>query len=115
MQKIIPVESCDFVVFGGTGDLSLRKLLPSLYFRDQDRQITEDTRIVLASRAEATTEEIVTRVHDALQTHIPAAEFSDAVWQRFAKRLVYVSIEAAAKRGWAALQAVLAPRAAEIR
>ena len=115
MQKIIPVASCDFVVFGGTGDLSLRKLLPSLYFRDRDQQITADTRIILASRGEGGTKEIVARVHDALQTHIPADEFSGAVWQRFAKRLTYVSVDAAAERGWTELQAVLAPRSAEIR
>ncbi len=115
MQKIIPVASCDFVVFGGTGDLSLRKLLPSLYFRDQDRQITDDTRIILASRAEATNDEIIARIHDALKTHIPAAEFSDAVWQRFARRLTYVSVDAAATRGWTDLETVLKPRAAEIR
>jgi glucose-6-phosphate 1-dehydrogenase len=28
-----PVPECDFVVFGGTGDLAMRKLLPALYLR----------------------------------------------------------------------------------
>ena len=28
--------SCDFVVFGGTGDLALRKLLPALFLRDAE-------------------------------------------------------------------------------
>ena len=39
MAHIIPVDSFDLVVFGGTGDLALRKLLPSLYYRDCDEQL----------------------------------------------------------------------------
>ena len=43
---------CDFVVFGGTGDLAVRKLLPALYLRDRDGQLPAETRIVGAvSRA----------------------------------------------------------------
>ena len=33
MAKIIPVATFDCVVFGATGDLTLRKLLPALYYR----------------------------------------------------------------------------------
>ncbi len=32
-SQIIPVEPFDYVVFGGTGDLAERKLLPALYHR----------------------------------------------------------------------------------
>ena len=32
----IPVDPFDCVIFGGTGDLALRKLLPALYHRDHD-------------------------------------------------------------------------------
>lgn len=35
-----PVETFDYLVFGGTGDLALRKLLPALYLRDKAGQIT---------------------------------------------------------------------------
>ncbi len=39
MHKIIPVAPFDAVVFGATGDLTMRKLLPALYYRFRDRQI----------------------------------------------------------------------------
>ena len=42
---------CDFVVFGGTGDLAVRKLLPALYLRDRDGQLPAETRIIAMSRA----------------------------------------------------------------
>ena len=34
-SQLIPVEPFDFIIFGGTGDLSERKLLPALYYRQR--------------------------------------------------------------------------------
>ena len=39
LPHLPPVAPCDFVVFGGTGDLAIRKLLPALYLRDRDGQL----------------------------------------------------------------------------
>ena len=39
MQPGALPEHCDFTVFGGTGDLALRKLLPALYLRDREGQL----------------------------------------------------------------------------
>ena len=39
MPHLSPVAPCDFLVFGGTGDLAMRKLLPALYLRDRDGQL----------------------------------------------------------------------------
>ena len=51
MPHLSPVAPCDFVVFGGTGDLAMRKLLPALYLRDRDGQLPDETRIIAISRA----------------------------------------------------------------
>ena len=56
-SQIIPVEPFDYIVFGGTGDLAERKLLPALYHRQKDGQLTEPTRIVGASRAQLSNED----------------------------------------------------------
>ena len=48
-SQIIPVDPFDLVVFGGTGDLSERKLLPALYQRQKAGQFSEPTRIIAAS------------------------------------------------------------------
>ena len=50
-SQTIPVEPFDFVVFGGTGDLAERKLIPALYQRQRAGQFFEPTRIIGASRA----------------------------------------------------------------
>ena len=49
MAKIVPVPQFDYVVFGATGDLTMRKLLPSLYHRFRDRQFDDRCRIVAAA------------------------------------------------------------------
>ena len=56
-SQFIPVEPFDCVVFGGTGDLAERKLLPALYHRQRDRQLSEPTRIIGASRSPMSHEE----------------------------------------------------------
>ncbi len=38
---IKPVDTFDYVVFGATGDLTMRKLLPALYYRFRDKQFSE--------------------------------------------------------------------------
>ncbi|HET6305646.1 MAG TPA: glucose-6-phosphate dehydrogenase, partial [Rhodopila sp.] len=49
MPKIIPVAIFDCVVFGATGDLTLRKLLPALYYRFRDGQMPADSRVIGAA------------------------------------------------------------------
>ncbi len=38
--RVIPVDPFDLVIFGGTGDLARRKILPGLYRRFQAGQMT---------------------------------------------------------------------------
>ena len=40
-SRIIPVQPFDYVVFGATGDLTKRKLIPALYHRFKDGQFDE--------------------------------------------------------------------------
>ena len=44
-SSFVPVEPFEIIVFGGTGDLARRKLLPALYHRYCDGQISDDSRI----------------------------------------------------------------------
>ena len=50
--QFIPVDPFDLVVFGGTGDLAMRKLLPGLYNRDTDGQLTPESRVIGAARSD---------------------------------------------------------------
>ena len=41
-----PLPSFDLVIFGGSGDLALRKLLPALFHRYRDGQIVDGWNLV---------------------------------------------------------------------
>jgi glucose-6-phosphate 1-dehydrogenase len=66
-SRIIVVPRFDYVVFGGTGDLARRKLLPALYQRGLDRQLPSEARIIGISRRSLTSDEYRTEVKNALQ------------------------------------------------
>lgn len=51
MPVEVRVPMCDFVIFGGTGDLAVRKLLPTLYRCDRDGRFPDETRVIATARA----------------------------------------------------------------
>jgi len=50
MAKLIPVGCFDLIIFGGAGDLGLRKLMPALFHRDRDGQLPASSRIIAVGR-----------------------------------------------------------------
>ena len=106
-SQIIPVEPFDYVVFGGTGDLAERKLLPALYHRQLDGQISDPTRIIGASRSVLTHEEYRQFATDALKEHLKPAEYDEAQVKTFIERLFYVPVDAKSDLGWDKLKELL--------
>ncbi|SER16156.1 glucose-6-phosphate 1-dehydrogenase [Faunimonas pinastri] len=98
--RVIPVPVFDYVVFGGTGDLARRKLLPALYFRLKDGQILEGSRIIGASRREMTDDEYRTMTSEALKEFLAPVDFDEAVVSRFLQMVSYVPVDAASEGGW---------------
>ena len=107
MAQLIPVETFDLVIFGGTGDLAMRKLLPALYHRDRDEQITGESRIIATSRGALTRESYLSRVEEALRRNLAEGEFDEAHWQRFSQRIHYVSADALDHENWDVLVTLL--------
>ena len=94
------------VIFGATGDLSLRMLYPSLYFLDADGFLAEGLRIVGAARSAMEAEAFVAKVEAAVRERA-GGDWSDAVWRRFAGRLGYVAADAGKPESFDALCAQL--------
>ncbi len=107
MAQIIPVEPFDLVVFGGTGDLALRKLLPALYYRDCDRQLPPEGRVIGVSRSALDRSEYVAKAEAACREYVPSADFDAETWDRFAARLSHLQLDAMAGDGWDGLAAAL--------
>src|SRR5688500_1855240 len=103
-SQIIPVEPFDFIVFGGTGDLSERKLLPALYHRQRDHQFCEPTRIIGTSRSKLTDEEFRTFARKAISEHVAAQYIDKKEVETFIGRLSYVPADASTGDGFAKLK-----------
>ena len=113
--RIIPVELFDLVVFGATGDLSQRKLLPALFHRDLQGQIPPGSRIIGCSRRALTNEAFIAFARQAIEDHVPEAERPADMIARFLERLSYVTADAAQEAGWGDLARLLKPQADRIR
>jgi len=103
-------EACDFVVFGGTGDLALRKLLPALYQCDAEGRLPAATRVIAVSRTEMDDEAYRTEVRRALGEHVPA-EYQDlTAVERLLARLHHVTLDVEDHHDWHTLFGLLKDR-----
>jgi glucose-6-phosphate 1-dehydrogenase len=100
MAAIIPVEDFDCVVFGATGDLTLRKLLPALYYRFKDGQFSGRCRIIAAARSDLTDESYRRRAEHALCEHVGEKDRPADRLSAFLSLLHYARTDGAKSEGW---------------
>ena len=81
--RTIPVEVFDLIVFGATGDLAQRKLLPALFHRDLQGQIPIAARIIGSSRRAMTREAFRAFALAAIETHVAQDERKPDMCKRF--------------------------------
>src|SRR5688500_17533685 len=104
----------DLVLFGGTGDLAMRKLLPALYRRVAAGQVTKGSRIIGAARGELSRDEYLSQVEESCRKHI-GKDFDSKHWERFAQALAYVKIDVQTEADFMALKELLADRESVVR
>ncbi len=83
-------DPCVLVIFGASGDLTQRKLMPALYSLAFRRLLPEHFGVVGVSRTEMTTEEFREQMRQAIEEH-SRDEFRTDVWETLAEGLHYVS------------------------
>ncbi|MDB5447726.1 MAG: zwf [Phenylobacterium sp.] len=93
------------VLFGATGDLARRMLLPSLYNLDADGFLPNGFKVLATARAQLSREAFVAEVRQALEAR--AEGLDEGVWNRFETRLDYTSADATTESGAALLKPVL--------
>lgn len=95
------------VIFGASGDLTARKLIPSLYNLDRKGRLPDGLAIVGVSRTPFSDDAYRDKVAPAAKEFVKG-DWSVESWQRFARRIHYVAGDAARAGGLEALQAWLA-------
>ena len=96
-------KASTLIMFGATGDLARRMLLPSLYGLDSDGLLPDDLRIIGTARTELGDEAFRQKADEALKEHLPPGFYSEGIAQRFLPRLHYVSLDINDEAGFAAL------------
>ena len=97
---------CDFIIFGGTGDLAKRSLLPALFNMYQKGEIGKGSRIISASRR---------ALPDEAYRLAVAPENPHSKWPEFSRLLLHRPVDVAAGQGFTALRAALESSRADKR
>jgi glucose-6-phosphate 1-dehydrogenase len=84
-----PVGPCSIIIFGASGDLASRKLVPALYHLFKDGQMPPDFRIIGVARREKTSESWARELREALDGFSRSKPVDETVWTEFARRVSY--------------------------
>jgi len=114
-MAVKPVDAFDFVVFGATGDLTLRKLLPALYYRFRDGVIPDSARIIGAARSDLDDAAFQARAAEALHAHVAKADHDKTVVTRFLGLLHYARGDVTKPGSLKALTALLSDQPDRVR
>lgn len=105
MAQLVPVDPFDLLIFGGSGDLALRKLLPALYYRDRDGQLPAESRIIAISRGQMSREDYIETVKQSLLTYVDSPD--EQALKAFTSKLQHLCFDAEDHRSWSPLVELL--------
>jgi glucose-6-phosphate 1-dehydrogenase len=82
-------EACILVIFGASGDLARRKLLPALYNMSTGANRAEPFDVLGVGRSKMSDEDFRAAMREATSTAKETRDFSESEWKEFSKRLFY--------------------------
>ncbi|MFZ7089665.1 glucose-6-phosphate dehydrogenase [Primorskyibacter sp. 2E233] len=104
VSRVIPVDPFDLVIFGGTGDLARRKILPGLFRRFCSGQMPENAQIIGAARTEMDDAGFRDMVAEAIREFGGGRACEDGTLDQFLKHISYEAVDAKGDGGWEALK-----------
>ncbi len=99
-------EACTVVIFGATGDLTHRKLVPALYNLQVEGALPAGVKILGFARREKSDEEFRAGLEE-LNKKVSRSGHDDAIWSEFAQNIHYHQSEFQDEEGYAQLAARL--------
>ena len=85
-----PADACAMVIFGASGDLTKRKLIPSLYNLAKDNLLSKDFALIGFARDEMSTEEWRDKLTKDCQQYA-TTKIDEDLWHWFIRRVYYMS------------------------
>ena len=99
VSRVIPVDPFDLVIFGGTGDLAKRKILPGLFRRFVSGQMPSEALIMGVARAKMNDTEYRHLVKIAI-LEFSSASLDEKLLVDFLDKVTYLRIDATGEAGW---------------
>ncbi len=97
------VEPCSLVIFGASGDLTARKLVPALYHLHASKQLPSPVRIIGFARREKTNEAWREELKSGVETFSRTKRIDPKAWAEFAANLSYCQGEFSDENAYARL------------
>ena len=101
------VEPCSIIIFGASGDLTARKLIPALYHLHKEKQMPPVYRVIGFARREKTDASFREELRAALDQFSRTKPVDDAVWAEFAANVCYCQGEFGDAAAYTKLEAQL--------
>ncbi len=89
-EPLPPVEPCTLVIFGGSGDLARRRLIPAVYNLLLDGLLPSNYVVIGLGRTPMSDEEFRASVRDGVVKHSRQALIEDT-WNAFSQHLFYLA------------------------
>ncbi|MCB0329063.1 MAG: glucose-6-phosphate dehydrogenase [Bdellovibrionales bacterium] len=102
-NRVLRPPSTGVVIFGATGDLTQRKLLPALYNLAADDYLPSEFFIMGASRTKLSDEEFRARSRESLEK-FSRRPLDPAVWEQFEGKLFYQPLDGTTPKDFDALR-----------
>ncbi len=96
----------DMVLFGGTGDLVMRKLLPALYHQHRDGMLSKDSRVIAVAPNDLSRADFQALAEKQCSEFLGAA-YDYPTWQAFSRRVHYLQLDANNRASFNPLQTLL--------
>ena len=87
-------EPTSILIFGASGDLTARKLLPALYVLWSNGHLDDRSPIIGVARRQKTDEQFRNEMRDAIELSRRSSVATDKTWDEFSQRLFYRSLDA---------------------
>jgi len=87
------------VIFGGTGDLTYRKLFPAIYNLQQGKSLPDSFAIVSIGRRDKTNEQYRTEIYESIKK-FSRYELQEETWIKLKDRIYYYQIDFTTKEGY---------------
>lgn len=106
-RQVRAIDPCIMVIFGATGDLTARKLIPALYNLAHDGQLPTRFACVGFARRPKTDEEFRKEMHEAVDAFSRMKPIEKDVWGSFSESLFYHRSEFDSDEGYESLRKTL--------